>query len=151
MNGKWVPWMVVGILGMSVIANMIMIRYAVADPTFAIEPNYYDEALAWDARAAQHQANARLGWTLVPRLTHNAAGEAMLDVEARDAGGRPLSDVTFTVNASPNLCARQRTHAVVSSGQEARLGSACPGLWRLDVEARRATDLYVARLVTEMQ
>lgn len=149
MKGRWVVFMIFGILGMSAVANAMLIRFAVADPTFAIEPNYYDEALAWDARVAQREANARLGWKLTPHLQKRADGDAELVLDAVDADGAPLDGLAVSVNASPNLCARQRVRTELVSGRGS-VGPACPGLWQLAVDARRGDDHFTELLVTEL-
>lgn len=148
MSGRWVPCMIFGILGLSVVANIIMIRYAVADPSFIIEPGYYDEALAWDARAEQQRVNAVLGWNVSASLQKRGS-EANLIVDIRDADGAELRDATYSVDASPNLCAKQRAHVVLENGRGV-VGRACPGLWRIDLVVQHGSERYGERRVIEL-
>ena len=150
MNGGWVPWLIFGILGMSVIANIILVRSAAADPNYINEPDYYREAVAWDEHMAQQRASASLGWHVSASLAVSRDQRAQLTLHLVDRDGKPLSDARVHATTSPNLCALQRTNVDARSDVAVDVGPACPGLWRIDVEAERGDAHFVERVVAEM-
>jgi hypothetical protein len=150
MNGRWVPCLVVAILGLSVIANVILIRSAGADPSFVTEPDYYRDAVAWDEHMAKDRASVALGWRVSPLLTLGAEGRAQLVVHIVDANGAVVSEAQVHIAASPNLCGKQRTSADASPDAAIDVGPACPGLWRIDIEATRGGAMFSERLIAEL-
>ena len=52
-RGLWWPIAVAAILATTVAANIWVMMIANDDPSFAIEPDYYRKALAWDTTLAQ--------------------------------------------------------------------------------------------------
>ena len=93
-SGAWVPWMVVGILSISVVANMILLLRATADPAFAVEPDYYAKAVHWDQIRAEQEASLRLGWSVDLKLEPE---HALLRLS--DRMGRPIENAQVTADA----------------------------------------------------
>jgi len=73
-KGWYWPFFLVGLQASGVGANLYFMSRAISDPSFAVEPDYYAKAIAWDAHQAQARDNAELGW------------ELKLDVAAADPG-----------------------------------------------------------------
>jgi hypothetical protein len=40
----------------------VAVYLTVADRSFAVEPDYYQQSMDWDARMAQQRRNEQLGW-----------------------------------------------------------------------------------------
>ena len=59
---QW-PVAVGALLALGVGANVVLMLVARSNPSFAVESEYYDKALAWDDRQRQQTHNAELGWT----------------------------------------------------------------------------------------
>ncbi len=57
--------LVLGLLGFSVATCVVLIGYATHDPTFAVEKNYYQKAVAFDQIRAEEVASDRLGWKVL--------------------------------------------------------------------------------------
>lgn len=130
------------VLTVTVAANAVLYHVAGADPSFAIEPNYYAKAVAWDSTAAQTKRNTALGWRLSPALTPFLPNVgARLSVTLADATGAPITDATVKVSALYNARAGtvlESTLRPEASGYATILGVAHAGQWefRFDVTRR---------------
>jgi nitrogen fixation protein FixH len=86
------------VLALTVAANIVVYRVANDDPAFAIEPDYYRKAVAWDSTLARRAESAALGWQVSPALS--AAGDALtLTTTVVDAAGAPLPGAAVTAEA----------------------------------------------------
>lgn len=87
----WVaPALLLGQLGVLGVTAYL----AVADPTFAIEPDYYRKALDWDATAAKRRALAELGWRLQMDVSslESPLHERAVRLLLHDRDGRPIAE-----------------------------------------------------------
>lgn len=93
------PLGMAAILAGTVVINFWMIKVAGDDPSFAIEPNYYARAVAWDSTVAQEARNRRLGWRVEPTLTGFDESGAVLSVALSDSAGAAIPDAHVRVSA----------------------------------------------------
>ena len=92
-SGRFWPWFVAALLAATAVGQGIMLYAATHDPTFAVVPDYYERAVAWDSTLAIEEASDALGWHATATLTRD--GGARLNVANRlyptvrdlDAGG----------------------------------------------------------------
>lgn len=116
----------------------VLIGIATRDDGFAVEPDYYEKASAWDETMAERAQSARLGWSSRATLGGTTAG-SHLSLELLDAVGRPVAGAHVEVEAFHNARAANVEHAVLSettSGRyEAALQSGRPGLWEVRITA----------------
>jgi nitrogen fixation protein FixH len=115
---------------------------AKADPAFAVEPDYYARAVAWDEHMAQGRRNAALGWRASATLTLAASpAQGRVTVNLSDADGRPLDEAQVTVEAMHNARASRRHHvALRTTGNgtyDGVLAAERPGAWELRLTAVR--------------
>lgn len=148
-GARW-PIAVAVILGTCVAANVWIIRIANADPSFAIEPNYYQKALRWDDELAQRAWNRELAWELTPVLSSISPDSgAELRVALRDRTGAPLAGAEVTVQAMHNARAGEpldaRLRRAGPGDYVARLPLERPGVWELRFDVRQGTDHFTAR------
>ena len=146
---RW-PVAVALILGTCVAANIWIIRVANADPSFAVEADYYQKALRWDDELAQRERNRALGWEITPTLSSISPDSgAELRVSLRDRTGAPLSGAEIKVQAMHNTRAGDPFDGVLkgagSGDSMARLPLKRPGIWELRFDVRQGTDLFTAR------
>lgn len=146
---RW-PVAVVLILGACVAANVWIIRIANADPSFAVEPDYYQKALRWDDELAQRERNRALAWQLTPTLSSISPDSGVeLRVSLRDPLGAPLGNAIVSVVAMHNARAGEpldaRLHRSGSGDYVARLPMTRPGLWELRFDVRQGSDHFTAR------
>jgi nitrogen fixation protein FixH len=150
---RW-PWAIVGLLVLHAGAMIGVIVFAGRDPSFAVEPNSYQQALAWDATMAERRASESLGWKHSIALSPRLAADGRRDLECRltDRDGAPVSDAKVELVVIPHAAARERARILLRETEPglyfARVAIARPGLWELRLRAQREQATFVA---TEMQ
>lgn len=141
-NGAWFPYFLVSLLLISVGANVFLIMRATDDPSFAVEPDYYDKAVHWDESQAAKQASRDLGW----RAEIEAAHEGVT-VELVDALGRPVEGAEVQIVAFHNARARDRlvdTMRPAGPGRyDLRRRLERSGIWEIRLTARRGDDRFL--------
>ena len=136
------------LVGVITVSTMIgaaaLIYHAHADPSFAVEKDYYDKAVHWDDSAAQQRRNAELGW----RLSVSAGPSNGLELTIVDALGLPIDGASVSVEAFHNARSAERVAlAPAESGggvyrQAAEF--ARPGIWEFRVVVSRGADTFTA-------
>jgi nitrogen fixation protein FixH len=148
------PIAVAAILGLTIAANVWLIRVANGDPAFAIEPDYYRRAVHWDDEMAQRRHNAELGWSITPTLSL-ARENGVLNVELLDREGAPLAGANVDVVAVHNTRAATPLSARLTDGgrglYHVALAADRPGLWQLRFDIRRGAERFTADLRVEAQ
>jgi nitrogen fixation protein FixH len=122
--GYW-PAALLGLLCMQVAMSGLVFYLAKSDRTFAIEPEYYQKALGWDATRSQERATAALGWRAELALApaQDAAEGHDLVVRLMAGAGLPLRQADVTVEAFHHRRAKERILL--------RLREAEPGVYRV--------------------
>ena len=146
-KGMGWPLAMTAILAVTVGANIWVMRIASADPSFAIEPDYYAKAVQWDSAMAQERRNRELGWTVTPVLAAFDAGRgARLHVVVTSSDGVDIGDATVHVAAF--AVARSSRIANVTlrraaGGYDALVPVTHGGAWELRLVVRRGGDRMV--------
>src|SRR5512139_3865953 len=141
------PIAVAGILGLTVGANIWLIRVATSDPSFAVEENYYQRGVHWDDELAQRARNAALGWTLNASVSPIESGRgADLRVALSDSVVAPISGASIVVRALHVARAGQPVEVTLAPGApgeyEARVPIERAGLWELRIDVHRGADRF---------
>ncbi len=141
----------VGLLGILVSVQAVLFSLSRNDPSFAVEPEYYQKAVSWDKQVEQRAHNARLGWQPAVEFT-TKDGAPALQVTLTDATGAPVADAAVGAIAFPNARAsaiqtppfRQTT----AGTYVAPLNVVIPGAWEVRLTASHAdsTFTHTARL-----
>jgi nitrogen fixation protein FixH len=145
------PTIIVGVLVVDVAVGLVLMRVAADDPHAAIEPNYYQKAVAWDSTLAQSHRNTALGWTLESSLGAITPGrEAPLTLRLHDAQGDAVVGATLQVEAMQVAHADEIVHATLTAAGDSNyvteLPMTRPGLWELRIVATRGSDRFTADL-----
>jgi nitrogen fixation protein FixH len=123
---------------------VLMAVIAADDPSFAIEKNYYQKAIAWDAHRLQESENNRLGWKLEASIVDVESGvELALRLEDRD--GQPIRGARLELEAFHNARAAEVLSVSFNEqeiGYRARLPIRRSGLWELRFVAVRGADRF---------
>ncbi|NJK89058.1 MAG: hypothetical protein HC923_06405 [Myxococcales bacterium] len=141
-DGRWFPLMLAAILLTSVGANIYLIVRATNDPSFAVEPDYYQKAVNWDRAKAERSASDALGWQMELN-----ADTTSLRISLRDRLGRPIDGAFVEVEAFHNARANERLRGKllpVGRGEyvlDQRFERA--GLWEFRVAASVDDQRYV--------
>jgi hypothetical protein len=144
---RW-PAFIAGALALQVLASVVTIYIATSNPSYAVEDDYYQKALAWDAKQAQDRRNLELGWTLLFEVepAERAGGEAVLSVEIDDADGAPVNGALLAVEAFHNARADDVLRAPLDGRADGRYSASLPitrrGLWEFRFVAERGDDRF---------
>ena len=147
-RGAWWPIGIASVLAITVGANFWVLAVASDDPSFAVEPDYYQKALHWDDEMAQQERNASLKWQLTPALAPFGSRGAVLTVHLADSTGAALTGVKVTVAALANARANRVVDATLVAGPHDSYAVVLPisraGEWELRFEAIRGADRFTA-------
>jgi nitrogen fixation protein FixH len=144
------PILLAGLLASGVAANVYFMVRAVSDPSFAVEPDNYAKAIAWDAHQAQAGENATLGWSVALAVAEpdRGTGRARVVATLADRDGRRVPGLTVGLTAFHNARASEIVTATLSETAEhayvADVAVLRPGLWEFRVAATRGTETFTA-------
>jgi hypothetical protein len=128
------------LLGAAGLGWIVMIRAALNDPGFAIEPDYYRKASGIDAEKELRAQSAELGWTAkIDSFELTPSGQGELVVHLTGERGEALNDLSVDASAFFNARANERRSlhltAVGAGLYRTSLGPAHPGLWEIRLVA----------------
>jgi nitrogen fixation protein FixH len=123
-----------------------MVWVATTNDSYAVEPDYYAKALAWDERRAQDRRNAELGWRLEFTVVPAEPGEdPILRATLTDADGAPVTGARIAVEAFSNI-RRDEIHTTTlrptATGSEAAIPMHGNGRWELRFTVTRGDDVF---------
>ena len=103
-RGALWPYLIAGALALHVVISLVVVFVATSDPSYAVEEDYYQKALAWDDKRAQDRTNDALGWHIDFAVNPpvRPADQPILEVTVLDAAGRPLSGAVVSVETFHN-------------------------------------------------
>ena len=135
-------------------ANIALLVITSSDASFAVEPNYYAKALAWDETMAQQARNEALGWSLKLRVDPTGEpGRMTVAVRLTDSAGAPLEGARIAIEALHNARANQ----VLAAALEPRgldyataMPLARPGRWEFRARVTRGLDVFTATLIRDL-
>jgi nitrogen fixation protein FixH len=143
------PGAIFGLIGLNMVVVAVTIYFAANDPSAAVEPQYYQKALAWDDTVKAREASARLGWRAAASV---AGGE--LRITLTDGAGAPLEEARVEVTAYAVARAAERqllTLSGIGAGEyRAPIQLHRAGIWEFRIEARRGADLFACTIEQEM-
>lgn len=118
----WVS-IVVGLLGLQVVAGITTVILATGDPTVAIIPDYHQSAVNWDTTRRARQLTDKLGLVIKPRvsLVDEATGRRVVQVKVKDRDGQAVPELIVE--------AQVFHHANGSDVYRLKLNEAEPGVY----------------------
>ena len=150
------PTIIIGVLSLHALALVVFVFIATRDPSFAVEPNHYQKALAWDGSAARLRASQQLGWT-VSIQTDEAAdelGRRRLTCRIRDKDGIAVVGANVQLIMFHHARAADRLQVSLSPEKDGSYATLVPmkrkGLWECRVTARRGDALFNAVVMQEV-
>lgn len=125
----------------------VMLSFALNDPSFGVEPDYYEKAVNHDARRALETASRRLGWSLQLDGQRSDSGTLGVLVRLRDGQGRPLEGAELAAEAfhvARSSQVRRLAFDEARPGEyRASLTGVQAGLWEFRFQADRGSDHFV--------
>lgn len=134
-----------------------VIVISTGDPSFAVEPDYYDKALNWNDEIEQRTQNQRLGWSvrLAERPTILAgADHTDLTLVILDQDAEPIDNASMEIIALPVARADRAqsiTGRTIGAGRyTARLTNPIPGKWQIRVRVAHNDHTFTHTLTTSL-
>ena len=145
---RW-PLIVVALLSGHLLLMVGAAVIATRDRSFAVAPNYYERALAWDKTRAEGRASEKLGWTvgIEPSRDVTPDGQRKLSVVLKDSQGQPISNASVQLEFYHHAHARDsQVVTIPSSSEPGRYTSVLPmryaGFWQFDLRASAGDQLW---------
>ncbi|RLE25488.1 MAG: hypothetical protein DRJ65_07630 [Acidobacteria bacterium] len=150
---RW-PLFIIGLLVLQVGLGGFFFFKATSDPSFAVEEDYYQKAVNWEAKQAQDQKNTELGWTLLQAVgtINDDQTTRTLTAVLHHADGSVIPGAVVQVETFHNVRAGEILRAELEEttpGQyEVQLPMLRPGLWeiRFTVNLGSETFTHTARV-----
>ncbi len=143
------PTVIASALALHVIGSLVMVYFATSNESYAVEPDYYQKALAWNDKRAQDHVNAQLGWHLEFKVAPAAPGQdPTLLVELTGSDGSTVTGAAINVEAFANARRNDVLTATLTAsavGYEATLPMRRDGLWEFRFTVTRGEDLFTYR------
>lgn len=141
------PGIVFGLLGLNAAVVGITLYLAHSDRSFAVEPDYYQKAMAWDSAAAQRERSAALGWTASLTVGDPTSAGRVITLTLTDRSGAPIQEADASIIAFHNARAADHFTANLRPTETpgryaAALPLERPGLWEFRISAARGQDSF---------
>jgi nitrogen fixation protein FixH len=140
LTGKHVLLCLLGFFGVVFAVNAVLVKAATSTFGGVETSSSYKAGLMFEQEVARAGQQDELQWQVAGKLTRDKAGEAVLDISARDARGAALAGITARARlAHPaderldHVIALERTNAGRFHGET----QAQPGQWELIVDLYR--------------
>lgn len=145
-QGRWIPWTFVGLFGVVLLANGIMVAVAFDSWTGLVERDHYRKGLSYNDRLAAAEAQGALGWQVEVAPENGKAGELTLVLSLADREGRAFAADSVTAGLErPSVAALDRAVAFqeLKRGRYAATLESLPaGVWDLRLVLHKAADRY---------
>lgn len=138
------------ILAVGVVANIVVMRIANSDPSFAVEPDYYQKAVDFDSTLAHANTSAKLHWISTTTVTRGDRGDSThVTITLQDSLGHAIEQAAVSVEAL--AIARANTVLTATLREQAPGEYTAPlpvprgGLWDITIHATRNDDHFVEK------
>jgi len=125
--GKW-PFIIVGLLLTHTLLMTVAVMIATHDPSFAVTPNYYEQAVNWDKDKAAKAASAQLGWKLEvePAGRVDPLGRRVATFVLTDGAGKPVAGAKLDVLYFHHAHAAEPQKLSITTGADGRAQQLVP-------------------------
>ncbi|HKO90751.1 MAG TPA: FixH family protein [Polyangiaceae bacterium] len=158
-SGKLWAWAPGVLLAALLGTQLTVLHFVLDDPSFALEPDYYRKAVAWDRQRELERQSQALGWhaelAAQPALPAPPGSQPQpglpargleLRVQLRDAQQGPLGGAAVHVQAFANARAARVFEAplleTAPGTYTAEIPSRLLGLWEFRLEATRGAERF---------
>ena len=142
------PGIIFALLGVHACVVATTFYLANADPSVAVEPDYYGKALAWDRQQSREADSKALGWIMTLEPGPVAGARTTLAITLVGPDGSAVTGASVRVESFANVRSGQRRLSVVGEQSPGRyvgeFNSDRSGLWQFRVTASRGPDIFVA-------
>lgn len=148
---RW-PMIVVGLLVTHVVLMLVAASIATRDRSFAVVPNYYENAVNWDATRAAQRDSDTLGWKLSidPSASVTPLGQRSIAFTLLDSTGKPVENANLSVDYYHHSHAKDAASIKLKQTEPgkfvANLPMRYPGFWQFNVTAEAGGKTFVDNL-----
>lgn len=150
-----VTWasVIIGLLALQITLCGLGIYLAHAGKTFAVEHDYYDQAVHWDEQKARTQALERAGWKTQLSVAEiaSADGQRGVTITLLDKDGVQIRDARMALEAFHHARGRNVLTAKLAPNDlglyATRLPLSRPGTWEFRLTITRGGATYAERIV----
>ena len=140
LTGRVVLFWLLGFFGIVFAVNAVLVRAAISTFGGVESTSSYKAGLQFGHEVAVAERQDSLHWQVSGKLTRDGAGQAVLDVTARDAQGAPLAGLTADARLA-HPADERLDHAIpvrpLTAGVFHGSAQAQPGQWDLIVDLYR--------------
>lgn len=140
------PFIIAGALGLHVVGSLVMVYFATSNESYAVEPDYYQKALAWDEKRAQDRHNTELGWRLEFTVEPASAGkDPVVRAELTTTDGEHITGATVAVETFANARRDDILTATLDAsgtGYQTTVPMRRDGLWEFRFKVTRGDELF---------
>ena len=148
------PGIVFVLLGTNVCIVGATVYLANSDRSFAVVPDYYQKALAWNQTLAQQQRNAALGWSATVSVGAESTLGRTVSVRLLDRAGMPVERANVELIAFHDARAADQYGATLSEAAPGVYETAMPieraGSWEFRIRVQHGTDVFTAEAQREV-
>lgn len=127
---------------------VVVVLIATSDRGFSVEPDYYQKAVTWDARAAQERNNEKLGWQATLSLGDKVSvfGEREITCRLVNQHDQPLDGGEVSLEFFPHARGMQRQTVSLTSEGDGNYSGTCKfhrdGVWEFRLSVVRGPESY---------
>ena len=142
------PIAIISLLSVHAIAMIVVVFIATRDPSFAVEPNSYRKALAWDNSQARRRASDQLGWSASIQTSDrpNELGRRRITCRLTDKDGVPVAAATVRLEVFHHARAADRVQVSLMPEENGTYLADVPmkraGTWEFRIAARRGNESF---------
>ena len=144
LTGRTVLFCLLGFFGIVIGVNMAMMKFAIDTLPGAEVASAYRASIRFNDEIARARAQDSRGWQIGAHVERAPDGRALVQVDARDDKGAPLSGLVFTARLSRPTDARaDRNLALSERGNGVYRGAVddvAAGQWDLVIQAERGEE-----------
>lgn len=155
-KGWYWPYLLVLFMLGGIVPGIVLVAVAIDDPSFAVEENYYEKALAWDQQQKERRESRALGWAFEVAVQNDAMmpGFRRVGVVVRDREGAPIENCDVALETFHNARAADRLRVALDPLPGAAHAASVPmrraGLWELRFAAQCGEKRFVDTLTREL-
>ena len=145
-RGRWWPWVIGGFLGLTVIKYAIVLAMVGNDPSIAVQPDYYQKALAWDEQRAIDAASDELGWHAQVEVGPSADRRGLARTRITDATGAPIAGAAVKFRIFHHARAARPVDATTTTDADGSFEVSLPfsksGMWEAELDVERGEERF---------
>jgi len=144
--GRAIPWLFAGFFGVVILANAIMVYFALSSFTGLQAENHYLRGLAYNRVLEAERAQEALGWNVAVTFESTGPRRGRIVARVLDAAGAPLVDAEVVAHLVRPAESGHDMNVTLAAGRggvhAADVELPLPGLWEIQTQIVHRSDVY---------